>query len=419
MVAATGLFVLAGLFGGGSGSGLGLVGALFALLLFLGRLLFSGFLFARLLCRLLGRGSFAFAAASAATAASARAGGALGLLGLLRGGIGAVFQRQRGHFVGKGGRGEVLLAGLLVALGALVGNDDALARALAVSQHAHFAVAVGFLRGGGFVQTDAQRFTHEIDRADVAGTVGREHERVVLGHTARGVLVGLLLVLEAAHKTAAGAGNFGGVEAQILRLRHLDGHGHEIVEEARAAEGTAADAETAEHLCLVAHADLTQLDARTENAREVAHQLAEVHAALGGEEKDDLAAVEVALHAHELHVEPVVGDLLLAGLERIPLAAAVIFHRASVVLRRHADERSQRLDDGFVRDLVVARQAQGVLRALRGLHDHVLTALHGDAVGVKIIFFAAASKADANYFSQRISSNSAARPPKSGPTPTL
>lgn len=65
--------------------------------------------------------------------------------------------------------------------------------------------------------------------------------------------------------------------------------GHKIVQKLRAAERTAADAEAAEHFGLVAHADLTQLDAGAEHAREVAHELAKVHAPLGGEEEHDLA----------------------------------------------------------------------------------------------------------------------------------
>ena len=195
--------------------------------------------------------------------------------------------------------------------------------------------------------------------------------------------------------------------------------GTEIVQKLRAAERTAADAEAAEHFGLVAHADLTQLDAGAEHAREVAHELAKVHAPLGGEEEHDLAAVKAALHAHELHVQPALGDLPLADAEGILLALTVVLHGAAVVFRRDAHESAQRTDDRAVVHLVVAGQALGVFGALRRLDDDELTRLHGDAVRVEIILLAAAAKADANHFSQRISSNSTARPPSSGPTPTL
>ena len=41
-----------------------------------------------------------------------------------------------------------------------------------------------------------------------------------------GVLIGVLLVLQAAHQPPAGAGDLGGVQAQVLGLGHLDGHRH-------------------------------------------------------------------------------------------------------------------------------------------------------------------------------------------------
>ena len=278
---------------------------------------------------------------------------------------------------------------------------------------------IALLPLGRVVQSDADRLAHEVHGADVAGAVGRENEGIVLGHPLHGVLVGRLLVLQAAHEAAARAGNFRRIQAEILCLGHLDGHGHKVVQKLRAAERTAADAEAAEHFGLVAHADLTQLDAGAEHAREVAHELAEVHAPLGGEEEHDLAAVKAALHAHELHVQPALGDLPLADAEGILLALTVVLHRAAVVFRRDAHESAQRTDDRAVVHLVVAGQALGVFGALRRLDDDELTRLHGDAVRVEIILLAAAAKADANHFSQRISSNSTARPPSSGPTPTL
>ena len=164
---------------------------------------------------------------------------------------------------------------------------------------------------------------------------------------------------------------------------------------------------------------MKELTAGAEHAREVAHELAEVHAPIGREEKDDLAAVEVALHAHELHVEPTLGDLLLADLEGVLFARFVVGVGAVIVLRRHAHERAQRLDDGIVLHLMVARDALGVLEPLRGLDDDELVGFDRDAVRVKIIFLASAAEADSDHFCQRVSSNSTAKPPSVGPTPTL
>ena len=54
-------------------------------------------------------------------------------------------------------------------------------------------------------------------------------------------------------------------------------------QEGRAAELAAAGADAADHLGLVAHADLAQLDAGVELGGEIADQLAEVDARLRGE----------------------------------------------------------------------------------------------------------------------------------------
>ena len=77
------------------------------------------------------------------------------------------------------------------------------------------------------------------------------------------------------------------------------------------------------------------------------------------------------------------------------------------------------MDDGIVLHLMVARDALGVLEPLRGLDDDELVGFDRDAVRVKIIFLASAAEADSDHFCQRVSSNSTAKPPSVGPTPTL
>ena len=60
----------------------------------------------------------------------------------------------------------------------------------------------------------------------------------------------------------------------------------------------------AEHPRLVAGPDLAQLDPRLEPLDQVLHQLAEIDAVVGGEEEDELAAVEEALHAERFMGRP-------------------------------------------------------------------------------------------------------------------
>ena len=165
------------------------------------------------------------------------------------------------------------------------------------------------------VQADFHGLPQEVDLGYRPHAVGGLHKGFVLGHALDGVLIGVLLVLQTAHETPAGARDLGGVEGEALGLGHLDGDGLKVVQEAAAAEGPPADPQSAQHLGLVPHTDLAQLDAGVEHAGQILHQGPEIHPALAGKEKEDLIAVKVVLHIHQLHVKPVVGDLLLADAE--------------------------------------------------------------------------------------------------------
>src|SRR5437660_20814 len=99
------------------------------------------------------------------------------------------------------------------------------------------------------------------------------------------------------------------VQAELLLLRHLDRHGLERLEPRRAAERPAAGPVAAQHLRLVADADLPHLDPRAEVRREVAHQLTEIDSSLGRVIEDEARPVEELRHAGELHAMPALADL--------------------------------------------------------------------------------------------------------------
>ena len=281
------------------------------------------------------------------------------------------------------------------------GDVDAVAAALAVAQNDDLAglISLGGLRR--IVEPDGDGFLHQVDGADVAGAVGRLHEGVVFRHAGLGVLIGVLLVFQAAHEAAAGTGDLRGIQAQVLGLGHFDGHGLELVEKALAAEGLAADAQPPQHFRLVAHADLAQLDAGVEHAGQVPHQFTEVHPPVGGEEKDDLVALEAALHVHQLHFQAVLGDLPLADDGGFFFALCIALHGPAVLVGRQADQGAQGLDHGMILHHVVAAHAGAELGPLGGLHHHGVALPDGSAPGVKKIGFTAAAEADADDFLHR------------------
>src|SRR5262249_12309704 len=117
------------------------------------------------------------------------------------------------------------------------------------------------------------------------------------------------LVPQAALEPAAEPGQLRGIQAELLLLRHLDRDWLQRRYERRAAQRPAAGPVAADHLRLVADADLPHLDAHAEFAGQLAHQLAEIHAPLGREVEDQPRAVELHLDPGELHAEPPLANL--------------------------------------------------------------------------------------------------------------
>ena len=320
---------------------------------------------------------------------------------------------------GEHGLNQLLLLPLLHKAGGALGNLNALPAALAVAEDLDLTGPVGLQILRPAVQADLHPLPQQLHALHVARPVGGLDEGLQLGHPLGGVLIGVLFVLEAAHQPPAGAGDLGGVQAQILGLGHLDGNRHKPVQKLGAAEGPPADAKAPDHLRLVPDADLPELNPRPEDRSQIPDQLPEVHPPVGGEIEHDLVAVKAHGDVDQLHLQAVVGDFALADVKGVPLPLPVVFHHPEVVFRGPADNGAEGLDDGLVRHLVIPLGAGGKLQALGGLDDDILPHADLDALGVEEIGLAAAPKADADDFSQNNSSNSAARAPSTWPGPTL
>ena len=98
------------------------------------------------------------------------------------------------------------------------------------------------------------------------------------------------------------------------------------------------------------------------------------------------------------------GDLLLAYLERFLFALLVNLGNAKIVARRDSDDRAQRLHDRIVLDLVIAAEAVGYLKTLAGFDNDLLAGFYGLSVRRKIIALSPIFKFNAYNFSQLLSS---------------
>ena len=223
------------------------------------------------------------------------------------------------------------------------------------------------------------------------------------GHPAQ-LLICLLLIFQAAHQSAAGSGDFGRVEGQVLLLCHVDGHRLEIIQKRRAAQRPAADTQSAQYLCLIAHADLPQLNAGTEYRSQILDQFTEIHTAIRGEVKQYLVQVKRIFHRNQLHIQLVLSNFLFTDMKRFLRAFLVGLHNLRIGIGCHTNQLFQRLDHFPFGDIPVCQRYLAIFHAPCGFHNNMLANFGLYAAGVKIIYFSDFFKSDSNNLSQNGSS---------------
>ena len=206
--------------------------------------------------------------------------------------------------------------------------------------------------------------------AVVRDDVGADRRQLALQ-----VLVGVVLVAQAALEPAAAAGDLARVERRPLQLGHLHRDGRHLAEVRVAADRLAAVAVVGQQLGLVADADLPHFDPRLKLVGERLHEVAKVDAALGQVVDDDpLAAVQV-LDVDQLHVEIELLDLALADFVLAPLLLEHLAQLALIVARHLAQDLAL-LGIDQLGDRFVGRFAQHFARfePAAGAGDHLLAA---------------------------------------------
>ena len=146
-------------------------------------------------------------------------------------------------------------------------------------------------------------------------------------------------MLQTAHQSSAHAGNFARIQGKVLLLRHLDGNRNKLGQMAVTAKHSAADADSAQNLRLVAHADLAQLDSRFKNACKVFYQLAEIHTSVRRKIEQNLIVVKGIFRIDQLHFQTVLADFFLTDLKRFFFFCLISGFLLVVALCRHAQHR--------------------------------------------------------------------------------
>src|SRR5262249_6343296 len=107
---------------------------------------------------------------------------------------------------------------------------------------------------------------------------------------------------------------------------------------------------------------------------ELAHELAEIDAAVGGEIENQLAAVERLLHARELHPQPALAHFQHRDAECFLFSVLVLHTRDDVLTRREADDALRRIGRRTPRLLELRHAAEDGAdrRTAVGLDDDAL-----------------------------------------------
>ena len=186
-----------------------------------------------------------------------------------------------------------------------------------------------------------------------------------------------MLVPQAAHQAAAGAGDLRGVERGeplVLGGTRLDRA--QFGEPRGGAELASATANAIEPAGLVAHADVPHVHARRETPLKPPHEFAKVHAIFGGEKTGELAAVPLPLGVADLEVELQFAGNLNGRLTHSVLVGAEAYGAIHFLRRREAHNQRQ-----LVRRCLAVRGARlALLGELAGaVHaSQVLAPIYGD-----------------------------------------
>ena len=135
-----------------------------------------------------------------------------------------------------------------------------------------------------------------------------------------------------------------------------------------------------------------------EDAGQILDQLAEVHAAVGGEVEHDLGAVKGIFGLHQLHFQPVPGDALLTGVVSPLFILAVLAHPAHIHAVGYPGDGLEGLGHGGIRHFLDALHHLAALDAAGSLDDDVIAGFDLGPSGVEVIAFSVFLETDRDHF---------------------
>ena len=212
------------------------------------------------------------------------------------------------------------------------------------------------------------------------------------------LLIGFLLVFQAAHQPAAHARNFCLIERKILLFCHFDRDRGKIRQIRMTAEASAADSDTAEYFCFVPHTDLAKFYPGLKNGCQVFYQKSEIDSAVSCKIKQHFIIVKSILRIDQLHVQLMLPYLLPADFKSFSFFLPVLIFPLIIFGSGRTDHLLQRMYHFLVLHFLRTQNYPAVFHAPRGFHDHMVIHFNIKILRIKVIYLTYIPKSDTNNF---------------------
>ena len=222
------------------------------------------------------------------------------------------------------------------------------------------------------LQTQHKLLARRVIFLDARLAERRVDKRLLFGRAALKVLVRLELIAQAAHQAAANTADLGRVERQVLLFCHANRDGLKLSAKTRAAEFLSALGIAAHQAGLVAHADLTHVDANVQRRGQVLDELAKIDALLGRKVEHGLLAAKQVLDADRLHLEVEFLDQTAEINHGLVALDGQVVGKLQVDVARHAQHGFEWLTDLVLRHLEGVGRDQANLGSALGRANGVI-----------------------------------------------
>ena len=148
---------------------------------------------------------------------------------------------------------------------------------------------------------------------------------------------------------------------------------------------------------------------------QILDKLTEIDSSIRRKIKQQLIVIKGVFCIDQLHLQFMLADLFLTDLECLMLFFFILPFQLLVILRRHTNDRFQRLDHLLLIHLADAKNHLSELDSAGGLHDHMVAHLDFHLRRIEVIYLSGLAEPDSDYLYHKFNSPSSSK--ASAPAP--